>query len=46
MGRTGRKGECGALGSLEGEQVMYETSDDSSSQVSALGPRGAAAGLQ
>ena len=27
MGRTGRKGERGALGSLEGEQVMYETSE-------------------
>lgn len=27
MGRTGRKAECGAVGSLEGEQVMYETSE-------------------
>lgn len=23
----GRKGECGAVGPLEGEQVMYETSE-------------------
>lgn len=27
MGRTGRKAECGAAGSLEGEQVMYKTSE-------------------
>jgi len=40
MGRTGRKGKRGTMGSLEGEQVMHETSETPIFPATSFGTQG------